>query len=451
MNCFLTLDQLKQYQPNGDTYFVFGDPIGHSLSPNLHNSYFSLSHLDGEYLAVRVSKKQLQEAIDCVKGYAKGVNLTIPLKEAVIPMLDEIDDKAKAIGAVNTLRFENGKLKGYNTDFDGIEMALKTANTDLQDAQVLILGNGGAAKAMLAVAQKYTSHITVAGRNLEKVTAFCNNSKATPALLSDICGGFDVVFNATSAGMGDQMGASPLGFSQLKDCGFLFDSVYNPFCTNFLTLGNARGINGINGLWMLIYQGLKAQQIWGNPVDYQLASPLFETLKTAFTHKKKNIVLTGFMGSGKTTVGKEIARQSGMEFLDMDSLLEELFGETISQVFDTRGEAWFRQEETRLAKALSTLNGCVISTGGGVVKHTENIHFLQENGTIFFLHPPYEEIKKRLADDATRPLIRDPEKTKAIYEERLPLYRDCAHHMITQTNAKESAGEILEIFSQKVL
>ena len=120
MNCFLTLDELKQYQPKRDTYFVFGDPIGHSLSPQLHHSYFSLAHLDGEYLAVRVSQPDLQEAIDCVKGYAKGVNLTSPLKEAVIPILDEIDETAKAIGAVNTLTFAKGKVKGYNTDFYGI-------------------------------------------------------------------------------------------------------------------------------------------------------------------------------------------------------------------------------------------------------------------------------------------------------------------------------------------
>lgn len=446
MNCFLTLEELKQYRPKGDTYFVFGDPIGHSLSPKLHNSYFSLSHLDGEYLAVRVGKNQLREAIDCVKGYAKGVNLTIPLKEAVFPILDEIDEKAKKIGAVNTLSFHNGKVKGYNTDFDGIELSLQTMGVRLKGARVLILGNGGAAKAMLAVAGSYTDQITVAGRNLEKVTAFCKESKAKPTLLSQIQGDFDVVLNGTSVGMGDQMGESPLSFSQLKGCGFLFDSVYNPFHTNFLTLGLAWGISGINGLWMLIYQGLKAQEIWGNPVDFSFAPQIFESLQAQFTQSKKNIVLTGYMGSGKTTVGKELSRQSGMPFYDMDELLEEILGDSISHIFEQKGEAHFRKQETNLAKALSHLNGSIISTGGGVVKNPENIRMLKENGTVFFLNPPFSEIKKRLIGDTTRPLLKEPAQAENIYNERLDLYQNSADYSITKTESHESAGEILEIF-----
>ncbi|MBQ7792800.1 MAG: hypothetical protein IJ367_04860 [Clostridia bacterium] len=446
MNCFLTFEELKQYRPQKPTYFVFGDPIGHSLSPKLHNSYFSLSHLDGEYLAVRVGKNQLQEAIDCVKGYAKGVNLTIPLKEAVIPILDEIDEKAERIGAVNTLQFENNKVKGYNTDFDGIELSLKKMGVDLTGASTLILGNGGAAKAMLAVAQNHTDRITVAGRNLDKVSDFCEGTPAKPALLSQIKGGYQVVLNATSVGMGEQMGQSPLTFSQLKDCGFLFDSIYNPFHTNFLTLGKARGINGINGLWMLVYQGLKAEEIWENPVDYAVAEPIFESLQAAFTGSEQNIVLTGYMGCGKTTVGRELSTRSGMPFYDMDEMLEEIMGDTISHIFETRGETYFREQETCLAKALSALNGGIISTGGGVVKNPENIRHLKENGQVFFLHPPFSEIKKRLMGDTTRPLLKDPAQTEKIYQERLKLYLESADHKITSTDAKESAGEILEIF-----
>lgn len=446
MNCFFSLDELKQYRPQKDTYFVFGDPIGHSLSPKLHNSYFSLSHLDGDYFAVRVSQTQLREAIDCVKGYAKGVNLTIPLKEAVIPILDEIDPKAKAIGAVNTLRFENGRVKGYNTDFDGIELSLQKMGVSLCGAKALILGNGGASKAMLAVAKSHTEDITVAGRSIEKVTAFCQGTSVKPMLLSQIQGGYDVVLNGTSVGMGTQMSQSPLSFSQLNGCGFLFDAIYNPFHTNFLTLGSARGIGGINGLWMLIYQGLKAQEIWGNPVDFGVADAIYEELKSSFTQKEKNLVLIGYMGSGKTTVGKEIARQSGMPFYDMDSMLEDSLGDSISHIFETKGEAFFREAETALCETLSRLNGCVISTGGGIVKNPENIRWLRENGLIVFLNPPFLEIQKRLQGDTTRPLLQDPSRMEQIYRERLPLYENSAHVCVSSSDSKESVGEILEIF-----
>lgn len=446
MNCFFTLDELKQYQPKRDTYFVFGDPIGHSLSPQLHHSYFSLAHLDGDYLAVRVSQPELQEAIDCVKGYAKGINLTIPLKEAVIPILDEIDETAKAIGAVNTLTFAKGKVKGYNTDFYGIELALKAKGVDLTNARILILGNGGAAKAFLAVSKKYTSHITVAGRNLEKVAAFCKGTDATPALLSEVAGNFDVIFNATSMGMGAQISLSPLSVSQLQHARFLFDAIYNPVCTNFLTLGKMGDIDGVNGLPMLIYQGLKAQEIWGNPVDDSYADVIDSTLKSEFTNAKKNIVLIGYMGSGKTTIGKEISRQTGMPFYDMDELLEQLLGNKISDVFEQKGEAFFREKESELAKKIAHLHGCVISTGGGIIKNKENIPFLKENGTVFFLNPPYAEIEKRLTGDSTRPLLKNPKNLKQLYEERLSLYQAAADFIILKTDAKESAGEILEIF-----
>lgn len=446
MNSFLTLEELKQLKPKRDTYFVFGDPIGHSLSPKLHHSYFSLSHLDGDYFAVRVSTTQLQEAIDCVKGYAKGVNLTIPLKEAVIPILDEIDQTAQKIGAVNTLSFENGKVKGYNTDFDGIVSALLKQGVSLQGKRALILGNGGAAKAFLAVCSQFTKDITVAGRNREKVTAFCQNTPAKPILLREVSGGFDVVFNATSLGMGEQIGSSPLTFSQLKDCGFLFDAVYNPQKTNFLTLGNLWGKAGINGLWMLIYQGLKAQQIWGNPVEDSYADAIFNTLKTAFTKRKKNLVLIGYMGSGKTTVGKEIALRSGMPFYDTDTLLEELMGDTISHIFETKGEPYFREQESKLAETIADLNASVISTGGGIVKNSENIRHLKKNGRVVFLNPPILELEKRLTGDTSRPLLKDPDNFRKLYEQRLELYQNSADNIITATDAKESAGEILEIF-----
>ena len=448
MNCFLTLDELKQYQPKRDTYFVFGDPIGHSLSPKLHDSYFSLSHLDGDYLAVRVGVPQLQEAIDCVKGYAKGVNLTIPLKEAVIPILDEIDEKAEKIGAVNTLSFQNGRVKGYNTDFFGIELSLKEMGVDLRNARTLILGNGGAAKAFLAVCTHYTEHITVAGRNREKLTTFCKNTPAKPTLLSEVRGEFDVVFNATSMGMGTQIGASPLKFSQLQHCGFLFDAVYNPQKTNFLTLGNLWENMGINGLWMLIYQGLKAQELWGNPVEASYAKAIYKQLSMSFTESKKNLVLIGYMGSGKTTVGKELSHQTGMPFYDMDQMLEELMGESISTVFETKGEAYFREQEAKLATKIADLHGCVISTGGGIVEREENLRFLKQNGQVFFLNPPLSEIEARLSGDTTRPLLKTPEVFRTRFEKRLGRYQTAADHIITATDAKESAGEILEIFCQ---
>ena len=197
---------------------------------------------------------------------------------------------------------------------------------------------------------------------------------------------------------------------------------------------------------MLIYQGLKSQKIWGNPVEESWASQIFEHLKGSFTESRKNIILTGFMGSGKTTVGKEISRLTGMPFYDTDLLLEEITGKTISHIFKTHGEDFFRRKEAALTKAISSLHGCVIATGGGMVKNPDNVLHLKTNGTVFFLHPPLEEIKRRLRGDASRPLLQDPHQLKSLYEERLADYQSSCDSMISSTDLPESVGEILAIF-----
>jgi len=428
---FFTVDELRAYVPEKKTYFVFGFPISHSLSPKLHADFFERSGISADYHAVCVSKEDLAEAISIVKGYAEGVNLTIPLKECVIPLLDEIDEIAEKIGAVNTLKFENGKIKGYNTDYYGL-----TKSVDLKGRDILILGNGGAAKAFLQASLDLGKSVTVCGRSLEKVAEFCKNTAAIPKTFDnlEVKDGL-IILNATPLGMGKLIDKIPVGTDIIKKADTIFDSIYNPKKTNLLILAEIYGKKVINGLNMLIHQGIKAQNIWGNYGTCEIST--FEDEK-----KAENIILTGFMGSGKTTVGNFLSEKLGKPFFDTDSLISDVYNMKISEIFEKHGEEYFRKIETEICRKISRLNGCIIATGGGIIKKKENIDALKTGGKIYFINPSFTEIENRLTDDTTRPLIQDRKNIRKLYNERIEIYKNTADFIIDADTSESAISKI---------
>lgn len=149
--------------------------------------------------------------------------------------------------------------------------------------------------------------------------------------------------------------------------------------------------------------------------------------------KQKNIILCGFMGCGKSTVGALLAKKNGMAFVDLDSYIEKKEGKTISEIFSDSGEAYFRALEREASKDLSAKNGLVIAAGGGTLTFQENVDVLRENGKIVLLDIPVEVVAQRLVGDTTRPLLNRPDRDEAmkeLYEKRLPVYRKAADVII---------------------
>lgn len=149
--------------------------------------------------------------------------------------------------------------------------------------------------------------------------------------------------------------------------------------------------------------------------------------------KQKNIILCGFMGCGKSTVGSLLAKKNGMAFVDLDSYIEKKEGKTISEIFSDSGEAYFRALEREASKELSAKNGLVIAAGGGTLTFQENVDVLRENGKIVLLDIPVEVVAQRLVGDTTRPLLNRPDRDEAmkeLYEKRLPVYRKAADVII---------------------
>ena len=253
-----------------ELYAVIGDPISHSLSPDIHNKIFRELGEDKAYLALRVPPSELKEAVSVLRNNFMGFNVTIPHKEAIIQYLDEIDDAAKTYGAVNTVRVEDGRLKGYNTDGYGFIKGMELAGIDIEGKKALMLGSGGAARVIALELLNKGCQLTIANRSIEKATKLKEelliNSKnksieiASPFKLE---ADYYCIVNTTPVGMAPLDKELPIDDTKLlKGAGLVYDLIYNPYKTLLLEEADAAGCFIINGFSMLYHQAIRAQELW---------------------------------------------------------------------------------------------------------------------------------------------------------------------------------------------
>ena len=360
-------------------YGCIGKKLGHSFSAVIHAK---LGNYD--YRLCELTETELTEFM--TKKDFKGINVTIPYKETVIPFLDNIDESAKKIGAVNTVINNNGILTGYNTDFYGMTELLKKGSVELAGRKVFILGTGGTSKTARAVAKSLgASEINVVSRNPE-------NGEISYDEMYKRADEVEVIINTTPVGMfpkPDAFAVEPKKFPNLSGAA---DAVYNPLTTEFISRARACGANAVNGLYMLVAQAAKAAELF------------FDKVFSEIYKEKLNIVLIGMPGSGKTTIGKIVANALGREFCDTDGEFVKSNG-VIADYFKSNGEKSFRDKESEIVSELGAKNGLVIATGGGAILRAENVKHLKQNGIVFFLDR--EAIRKR-------------------YEERYPIYCSAA-------------------------
>jgi shikimate dehydrogenase len=257
----LKIEKLSKYK---HLFGLIGYPLSHSFSKKYFSEKFSNEGLTDCYYEL-FPLKEIAELPALLRKYPnlKGLNVTIPFKELVIPFLDGIDESAKEVGAVNTIKIESGKLFGYNTDVYGFEKSLLRFlnNSQLQSIQkALVLGTGGASKAVSFVFEKLGIAHSLVSRNVEK------GDFTYEGLDSKIVAEFQLIVNTTPLGMAPKTDTFPaLNYNLLSSNNFLFDLVYNPEKTVFLAKGEKQGCSIINGLPMLHFQAEKAWEIW-NPV-----------------------------------------------------------------------------------------------------------------------------------------------------------------------------------------
>ena len=242
-------------------YGVIGNPVRHSLSPVIHNNAFRRMGLNAAYLAFKV--EHLEEAIRGIRGMGlRGVSVTIPFKTRVIPYLDEIEAVAEKVGAVNTIVNERGRLVGHNTDWRGALEALEE-KVDLKEKKVLLLGAGGAARAIGFGLRRKGCRVTIINRSREKAESLAKELGFDfSSSLSSVVPDAEVLINATSVGMSPHTAVSPVPKGLLRRGMTVMDVVYHPFRTKFLQEAQERGCQTINGLEMLARQGAAQLEIW---------------------------------------------------------------------------------------------------------------------------------------------------------------------------------------------
>ncbi|MBC8259808.1 MAG: shikimate dehydrogenase [SAR324 cluster bacterium] len=251
-------------------YGIIGHPVEHSLSPQMQNAAFSALKIDACYLAFSVQPEDVMQAVAGLKALnIAGINVTVPHKSAVIPLLDEISPLAKQLGAVNTIRNEQGCLSGTNTDISGFIRSLQDLQFSSKDKTIALLGAGGSARAVLAgLADAGASRILIHNRTLERAEKLITDfAPLFPAVKLEAVEletlqktNLDLLVNTTTVGM--KSGASPLDLSQCQSVLHLVDLIYSPAQTALLKQAEELAVPAINGLGMLLYQGCEAFTFW---------------------------------------------------------------------------------------------------------------------------------------------------------------------------------------------
>lgn len=250
---------------------VIGDPIAHSMSPVMHNDLFNHYGIDAVYVPLHVRKSNLEDAVKGLKVIGiEGFNVTVPHKTEIMNFLDEIDPLAKAIGAVNTVVNKEGSLIGYNTDGRGFVRGLAEEVSSLFDKKVLLVGAGGAARAIyFSMAEAGVQKMDICNRTTEKANLLkhacpfpVNTSILDSEAASKCTEDYDLIIQTTSIGMSPDVDECPLVFSQLRPGCFVSDIIYNPLETQFLKEAKSLGANIQNGIEMFVYQGALAFEIW---------------------------------------------------------------------------------------------------------------------------------------------------------------------------------------------
>lgn len=413
---------------NDNIYGLLGEHLGHSFSPFLHHALgdtaYDLYELPREDLEAFVRQENV-----------RGLNVTIPYKETVLPFADELSPAVEAIGAANTLYKRDGKLIAENTDVLGFLYLLDAAGIDVRGKKILVFGNGGASKAVReALRRKEAGEVLVVSRR---------GGDAPLISYEELSNHFDadVLVNTTPVGMYPDNLSSVTDLSLYDHPGGVIDIVYNPLRTGLLLQAEALGIPHANGLRMLVAQAVRAHEFF---FDTKVDDAVIEDLTRKLTKNATNLVLIGMPGSGKSSVAKLLAEQTGREVVELDADIEAAAGKPIPRIFAEDGEEGFRALESNGIARAGARNGVILSLGGGAVTKERNYLPLHQNGRIYCLKRDLS-----LLPMDGRPLSKDLETLKAMEQERAPMYERFADVTIENDGTlEEAAQKILADFEQ---
>ena len=382
---FKTLMDLSKDHQRLPAFGVLGRTLAHTYSPEIH-SLFDSSY---SYSVIEREHEELDALFS--NGVFKGFNVTIPYKKDACARCDELDDASRTTGSVNTVVFEDGKVKGWNTDYFGFIYMLHRRGISVGGKKVLVLGTGGAASAVfyaldtLGAAEIYKC-------DLETEINYSN--------VYDKAGDAQVIVNCTPVGMFPKVDNRLLDLTKFASLEACADVVYNPSRTRFLQDAEELGLKTCGGLAMLVAQAYKSSRIFAGDIEgaSALGNPgksipseaeeAIEKVIRVLENRMKNITIIGMPGSGKSLLARNIAKATGRTLVDLDLAFAEKFGQTPAEVLSGPGEDVFREMECEIAAEFLPQSGLVISCGGGIVTRDVNKFYVRCNSNVFYLERP---------------------------------------------------------------
>ena len=407
---------------------LLGRTLGHSFSPRIHSALGNTN-----YELFEREPSQLQEFF--ADPELQGINITIPYKVNALEACDVVDPRAERIGCVNTMVRKDGKWHGYNTDYDGFVFTLQHAGIDVAGKECIILGDG---------ASSATVHVALEDLGAKNIVHL---SRKTAPFYGDAPNYYEtaqIIINCTPIGMYPHNPANLIDITQFSKLEGVVDLIYNPRRTILLLQAEMMEIPHCDGLPFLVAQGVEAANHFQGE---HFGTKEIEQILRDMRREKENIILIGMPGIGKTTVGKALGEEMGRTCVDVDHELEKEIGD-ISTYITEQGEPAFREKEAEMIAKFGTQTGLIISTGGGCVTVPKNFAHLRQNGRIYQLTQPVENLSTsgRVLSSGGIERLRELEAT------RTPMYESFAQCIVEHNrNAPETVAAILEDFETNLL
>ena len=399
-------------------YGLIGEKLGHSYSQMIHARL-----ADYRYELKEVAPERLDAFIEA-RNF-RGLNVTIPYKQAVMKHCAELSPEAMEVGSVNTLIVRpDGSLFGHNTDIDGFIYMLRRGEIDPAGAKAVILGGGGTS---------LTARAALTRLGAREIVTVSRKGPVDYAALYAEHADAEILVNATPVGMYPKNGASPVELDRLPKVRGVADVIYNPEKTALILAAQAKGIPAVSGLSMLVAQAREAAELFAG---HAIPAGRVEDIVSEIGAQTLNLILVGMPGCGKSTLGQAVAAALQREFVDCDAEIVRRAGKSIPEIFAQDGEGAFRALESGVLADVCRGHGLVISTGVGAVLREENRDAMRQNGRVCLIRRALALLPRD-----GRPLSASEDAVARLWEARRAAYETAADFPVENDGTVEEAAE----------